>query len=268
MTRVIVHAGYHKTGTTSLQDFMAANRETLAPVLAYYGKMEFLGAGADARIYAQRPYPWRLARFRRSLRKFLKSIPDHELIVLSRETFSGGMPGHHQVGGALMTSYFGPSLKLAHAIIAELRRRFGESVEITFFYTTRAREAWIRSVYGHLLRSIRLTEDFETFRGHFPALASPAEEAQRMAGALAPIPVAIAALEDWGHTAEGPAGALLDLARVPGDLRARLTPVARANEGQTPEIQAAFLDLNRQAMSKSALREAKAALIDAGHSGN
>lgn len=261
MTRVIVHAGYHKTGTTSLQDFMEANRATLSPVLAYYGKTDFLGAGANARIYAQRPYAWRLARFRRSLRKFLKSIPDHDLIVLSRETFSGGMPGHHQVNGALMTSYFGPSLKLAHTIIAELRRRFGETVEITFFYTTREREAWIRSVYGHLLRSIKLTEDYDTFRNHFPALASPAEEAQRMAGALDPIPVAIASLEDWGKTPEGPAGALLDLARVPPDLRARLSPVARANLGQSPEIQAAFLDLNRREMSKSDLKEAKAALV-------
>lgn len=262
MTRVIVHAGYHKTGTTSLQDFMAANRDRLAPVLAYYGKMDFLGAGANARIYAQRPYPWRLVRFRRSLRKFLKSIPNDELVVLSRETFSGGMPGHHRVGGALMTSYFGPALKLAHAIIAELRRRFGPDVEITFFYTTREREAWIRSVHGHLLRSIRLTEDFETFRAHFPALASPAEEAQRMAGALSPIPVATAALEDWGSTTEGPAGALLDLAGVPADLRARLAPVPRANLGQSGDLRAAFLDLNRQGLSKSRLRAAKARLAD------
>jgi hypothetical protein len=261
MTRVIVHAGYHKTGTTSLQDFMEANRATLAPVLAYYGKTDFLGAGANARIYAQRPYAWRLGRFRRSLRKFLKFIPDHDLIVLSRETFSGGMPGHHRVDGALMTSYDGPSLKLAHTIIAELRRRFGQGVEITFFYTTREREAWIRSVYGHLLRSIKLTEDYETFRAHFPALASPTEEAQRMAAALDPIPVAIASLEDWGTTAEGPAGALLDLTGIPADLRAALRPVERANLGQSKEIQAAFLDLNRQEMSKSDLRDAKAALV-------
>jgi hypothetical protein len=33
MTRVIVHAGYHKTGTTSLQDFLHRNRAALAPHL-------------------------------------------------------------------------------------------------------------------------------------------------------------------------------------------------------------------------------------------
>lgn len=261
MTHVIVHAGYHKTGTTSLQDFMAANRTALAPHLDYYGKVDFEGAGANARIYAQRPYPWRLARFRRSLRRFLTSIPDADTIVLSRETFSGGMPGHRQATGALMTSYHGPALKLAHAIITELRRRFGREVEITFFYTTRAREDWIKSVHGHLLRSIRLTQDFDDFRANFPALASPEEEAQRMTGALDPIPVAIARLESWGKTPEGPAGALLDLAGIPAETRAKLTPVPRGNVGQNADLQAEFLRLNRSSLSNSDLRAAKAKLL-------
>ncbi|MZR14688.1 hypothetical protein GQE99_16835 [Maritimibacter sp. DP07] len=266
MTRVIVHAGYHKTGTTSLQDFMAANRTALAPHFAYYGKADFRGAGADARIYAQRPYPWRLARFRLSLRRFLAAIPEDDLIVLSRETFSGGMPGHRRLGGALMTSYFGPALKLARVIIAELRRRFGRDVEIVFFYTTRAREDWIRSAHGHLLRSIRLTDDYDTFRTRFPALASPAEEARRMRGALAPVPVVTAALEDWRDHREGPAGALLDLAGIPTDLRAGLTPAGRANAGQSRDLRAAFLDLNRQDMPKAELRARKAALVAEGPS--
>jgi hypothetical protein len=264
MTLVVVHAGYHKTGTTSLQDFLSANREALAPWLAYYGKSDFEGAGADARIYAQRPYPWRLARFRRSFRRFLKHIPDDPVIVLSRETFSGGMPGHRRVNGAMMTSYFGPALKLARVIINEVRRRFGHETDIVFFYTTRARDSWIRSVHGHLLRSIRLTDDFEAFRARFPALASPAEEAARMRAALAPVPVVTAALEDWATTREGPAGALLSLLGMPEDARARLTPAPRANVGQDPELQAAFLDLNRASLSKERLRAEKARLIDGG----
>lgn len=262
MTRVIVHAGYHKTGTTSLQDFMQANRAALAHWLDYYGKADFFGAGADARIYAQRPYPWRLGRFRRSLRRFLATIPDRDLIVLSRETFSGGMPGHRRLGGAPMTSYFGPALKLARVIVAELRRRFGPDVEIVFFYTTRARRPWIASVHGHLLRSIRLTDDFDDFCARFPALAAPEEEAARMRGALAPLPVVTAALEDWADRPEGPAGALLDLADLPPAARAALTPARRANTGQDPALRAAFLKLNRGDLTRAELKAAKAALLD------
>lgn len=261
MTRVIVHAGFHKTGTTSLQEFMVDNRDALAPHLAYYGKAALLEAGSDARIYAQKPFPWRLSRFRRSFRKALNAIPDTDTIILSRETFSGGMPGHRRGSGALMTSYFGPALRLARVITAELRRRFGREVEITFFYTTRARENWIRSVHGHLLRSIRLTDDFDTFRARFPALSSPEEEARRLRAALAPLPVVTAALEDWGAHREGPAGALLDLVGVPAETRATLTPAPRANPGQSPEQQSAFLALNRDTASKAALKARKATVL-------
>ena len=261
MTRVIVHAGYHKTGTTSVQDFLNRNKSLLAPYLRYYGKTDFRQAGAQARIYAQKPFPWRLARFRHSLRAFLKEVPEGGTIVLSRETFSGGMPGHRRMGGALMTSYFGPGLRLARVIIVELKRRFGQEVDITFFYTTREREAWIRSVHGHLLRSIRLTDDFDTFRARFPALASPEEEAQRMRGALAPVPVVTAALEEYADHPEGPAAVLLDLVGVPGDLRTRLKPARRSNPGQDSDLRAQFLEINRRGGSRAALKAAKEKLL-------
>ncbi len=266
MTRVIVHAGYHKTGTTSLQNFMRDNKGLLAPYLRYYGKNDFRQAGAHARIYAQKPFPWRLRRFRISLRRFLADLPEGGTIVLSRETFSGGMPGHRKFGGALMTSYYQPALRLAGVITGELRRRFGQDVDITFFYTTREREAWIASVHGHLLRSIRLRDDFATFRARFPALASPAEEARRMAGALAPVPVVTAALEDWADHKHGPAEALLDLAGVPGEVRAGLKPARRANSGQSEALREAFLALNRRGGSRAALKAAKEKLLrEAGH---
>jgi hypothetical protein len=260
MTRVVVHAGFHKTGTTSLQDFIRLNKTALAPHLAYYGKADFLNAGAQARLYAQRPFPHRLFLFRRALRHFLATIPDHPTIVLSRETFSGGMPGHRTLSGRLMTSYQRPAKRLATVIISELRRRFGSEVDITFLYTTREREAWVRSVYGHLLRSIRLTDTFETFRARFPDLPGPEEEARLLARAL-PVRVATARLEDYSTAPEGPAAALLDLLQVPAHTRATLQPVPPQNTANAPALQAEFLRLNRSIQNKSKLKAAKNALL-------
>lgn len=265
MTRVIVHAGYHKTGTTSLQDFLSKNKELLNPYLQYYGKGAFQNAGAMARIYAQRPFPWRLKKFRKTFRNFLVGIPQGGTIFLSRETFSGGMPGHRRFGGALMTSYFRPALKLAQVIIAELRRRFGKNVDITFFYTTREHESWIRSIHGHLLRSIKMTDDFDTFRARFPTLTGPAEEAQKMRVALAPIPVATAALEKYGTRPEGPAAAVLELLNIDEKTRAQLTPAARENIGQNNDLRAEFLLLNRQGINRSDTKAAKMRLISKDH---
>ncbi len=262
MTRVIVHAGFHKTGTTSLQDFLNKNKTLLSRHLAYYGKMDFLAAGSHARLYAQRPFPHRLYRFRRSFRAFLASIPDHHTIVLSRETFSGGMPGHHTALGRLMRSYQRPARRLAAVIISELRRRFGQDIEITFFYTTRERENWCRSVYGHLLRSIRLTDDYETFRARFPALLGPEREAEQLASAL-PVPVRTARLEDYGNSPEGPAAAILDLLEIPQEIRAQLRPAPRSNTANSKELQTEFLAFNRTIKDKAKLKAAKEALLQA-----
>jgi len=264
MTRVIVHAGYHKTGTTSLQDFMHDNRDLLKDYLRYFGKGDLGGAGACARIYAQRPFPWRLARFRLTIRKFLSDVPDGQTILISRESFSGGMPGHRRIGGGLITSYFGPALKIARVIISEIRRRFGADTEITFFYTIRDREVWIRSVHGHLLRSIRLKDDFDTFRARFPALTGPAEEAIRMRGALSPIPVMVAALEDFADHREGPAAAVLDFVGIPAETQSRLLPAKRGNSGQNMDLRDAFLRLNRRFSDRKALKAAKVKLMEEG----
>jgi hypothetical protein len=261
MTRVIVHAGFHKTGTTSLQDFLARNRTALRPWLRYYGKADFLAAGAHARVYAQRPFPWRLWRFRRAFRTFLNGIDADDTIVLSRETFSGGMPGHRQLGGRLMMSYGRAARPLARVIVAELRRRFDPTTEIIFLYTVREREAWIKSVYGHLLRSIRITEDFKAFRAQFPDLPGPEDEARAMAAYLAPVRVVTAALEHYATEREGPAKAVLDLLDIPADVRAGLHPAPRSNPGNPPDLQAKFLEINRSDLPKSRLKFSKDRLI-------
>ncbi|MEY1554633.1 hypothetical protein AB3Y40_03275 [Yoonia sp. R2331] len=257
MTRVIVHPGFHKTGTSSLQTFMAKNADVLAPFVTFYGKAAFLQAGSAARIYGQKPYPWRLRAFRVALDRFLVSIPDDPVIVLSRETFSGAMPGHRRLFGRLVKDYERAAVPLGHQIVAALRQRFGADVQIEFFYTLREREDWISSVYGHLLRSIHLAEDFEAFRNRFPNLRDPAEESATIAARLGIDIVHFARLEDVGQHREGPASALLDLLDIPDDVRADLPAARRANVGQSADLKEEFLAMNRAGQDKIALKREK-----------
>jgi len=260
MTRIIVHAGFHKTGTTSLQDFLAQNRAALKPHFDYYGKADFLNAGTRARQYSQRPFPWRRLHFRRAFRRFLASVPDAGVIVMSQETFSGVMPGHRDVFRRLIAGHR-HAIPLARIIIDELGRRFGPDAEIQFLYTTRTQTPWLRSVYGHLLRSIQLADDFETFRAGFVNLPDPEIDAQNIATALAPIPVFIARLEDFADHPEGTAAALLDLAGVADEDRSDLRPARRQNPGQSPEIEQQFLALNRSGQSRAALKSQKDTIL-------
>lgn len=260
MVHIVVHPGFHKTGTSSLQSWLGQNRRALKPYLSFYGKADFLAAGSAARIYGQKPYPWRLRAFRRTFDRFLSKIPDAPVIVLSRETFSGSMPGHRRFPARLIRDYRGVAVPLGQQIIAALQARFGPDVQITFLYTLRDRESWIRSVYGHLLRSIHLREDFAHFRARFPDLMDPRSEAEAIAKMLG-VDAHFVTLEDVGDHREGPASAVLDLLGVPQHVRDSLPAAVRANTGQTAALEDQFLILNRASRDKAALKAAKDAML-------
>lgn len=261
MTRVIVHAGFHKTGTSSLQDFLKQNRAALKPVLMSYGKTDFPQAGSQARIYGQKRFWWRRLLFRRAFRRFLATVDDAPLIVLSRETLAGAMPGHRKPWGSLVENYSDVAIPLAREIIREVRRRFGPEVSVEFIYTLRDQTNWLASVYGHLLRSIHLTDDLNQFAARFRELPDPEADVRRIARALAPVPVHVAWLEDYADLPEGPAGAVLDLADVPDSLRKKLSPIGRRNQGQPLEVREEFLRINRAGGTRAELKDRKERLL-------
>lgn len=257
MTRVIVHAGFHKTGTTSLQAFLERNAGMLSPYAAIYLKTGLKRARYLGRLYGQRPVFWRRWLFRLGLREFLNGIPDAPVIVLSRESFSGMMPGFR--GGRLrrVRRYAPMAIPLAHEIIRETRRRFGPDVQIEFLYTVRAPEPFLNSLWRHVLRTSRLRQDYPTFRKSFIPQPDLRAEAETIARAIAPVTVHVAALEDYADARFGPAKALLDLLNLPPDVARHLHPATHNNPGQSAELSARFLEMNRGKLRGRALYEAK-----------
>ncbi|CUH67920.1 hypothetical protein TG4357_03284 [Thalassovita gelatinovora] len=262
MTKVIVHAGFHKTGTTSLQQHLIRLRKPLKPFMTYYGKNDFIAAGTHARKYAQKPFWHRRIMFRRAFRRFLAGIPADPVIFISRETLAGTMPGHRDWRGRVIHDYAHSAVPIGREIIRELRRRFGPDVEVEFLLTTRAADKWLRSVYGHLLRSIHLTESYEDFLAQFMGLPNPTAEAHRIANGLRPCKTHIIALENYTGHRHGPAGMVLDLIGVPEAVQDTLPAAKRENVGQTKQLEAEFLALNRSGKPKAALRKSKEKMID------
>lgn len=262
-TRVIVHAGFHKTGTTSLQTYLAANRAALAPHFDFHGPRDMKSAGGLAATYAQRPFPWRRWRFRRAFARFLSGLPAAGVIVLSNESFCGVMPGHRDWRGRTIQDFRTAAIPLCRDVIAGLRKRFGADVEITFLFTTRGREAWLHSAHGHLLRSIHLTESFDEFRALFAEANELEGEAQQIAAALAPVPVLSQPLEKLADRHEGPAAAILDLLSVPQTLRDGLPPARRKNRRQDSETEAEMIRLNRSGLGKRQLKSKKDEMLRA-----
>ena len=175
----------------------------------------------------------------------------------------GGSCQAKDVFGRTVIDQTDVAIKLARDIVAGLRQRFGSDTDIVFLYTTRAREDWIRSIYGHLLRSINLTADYDDFHTQLKGAQSPNQIARQIAKALAPIPVHTASLEDYGNHLFGPAAAILDLVGIPRGIRAKLVRIPPQNFGQDSTMEARFLELNRSNRSKTELKKLKDQLINA-----
>lgn len=263
MTRILLHPGFHKTGTTSLQGYLSDHQTVLAPYLTYYGKDALAGPSGWAQSYGQRPYTWRLGAFRRAFARVLKAIPDAPVIVLSRETFCGAMPGHRDWLGREVTSYGRQAIPLCRHAVAALRRRFGAGAEIELLLTTRGQEPWLRSVYGHLVRSIDLTEDEDTFVARRLGRVDLEHEAQAIASALPGVSLHLSRLEDLSQRPLGPASAVLDRLDLPSGVVDSLPQPRRRNPRQSPELETEFLALNRSNLPKGVLRARKAALLRA-----
>ena len=149
---IIVHAGFHRTGTTSVQVFLDQNAEALSPHIQVLRRRDFQALAQSTRRYTLgrfRPVQrWRLVR---DLRKTLARItPDHRPILLSWEGFSGTVPGWGKV-----TDYR-TAAPLAGRIARELTRRFGAKARITFAYSTRDPAAWRKSAHAHLIKYLSL----------------------------------------------------------------------------------------------------------------
>ncbi|CUH83574.1 hypothetical protein TM5383_00765 [Thalassovita mediterranea] len=261
MRRILVHAGFYKTGTTSLQAQLARLADALEPYFHFYGPGALQRSGALAREFARSQTDESRRAFRRSFKRFAEALPDTGNIVISRENFAGIMPGHRGVDGEVLTGINPAARMLARDIRAGLERRFGDQMDLHFLYSVRDRTDWLKSVHGHQLRSTGLRDDLVRFSELFPNNFDLRKDADKVAQALAPTPVHIRALEDYRAHPQGPAAMVLDLMDVPQEVIDTLPPAERQNAGQDAALRAEFLRLNRLGMDRTALHAAKHALL-------
>lgn len=256
MRRIILHAGFHKTGTTSLQQTLRANRRRLAPEFRLV-----LRPGMTALCEAARGYSERRDDLNLGLVKYEAALLAERLqrdpadtILISSEDLSGHMPGRRGLRD------YSAAPKLMQALALAFDTALPED-ELVFFFTTREAESWLRSCYTQHLKASRLPLDADDYMKRFAGSASLESIVAQVAKALPRHAVLQAALEDHKARPLGPAEALLDVAGVPDARRGRLKYLPPANTAPPAEIQARLLELNRSALSQSALQEAKRALF-------
>lgn len=253
--RVIVHAGFHKTGTTSAQTFLRANGKHIYPrcALVLPGRLRSNAARMAVR-YSRFGTGALLDQFGMDLHEVLSGIePNNRCILISDENLSGRMPGRDGQAGYDAT----PALmERAEDIICDV---FGAEADVVFHFTTRAPDSWLRSTFKHNLRTSRLKMDMDeylaTYRDAADLDAVIGDVASAVTGTVYTL-----ALEDLTDEL-GPAHPLIDLIGLPRHLRKHLKPYPAQNKGPDDKMIEDLLALNRSALSDDALEKAKADLL-------
>lgn len=255
--RIILHAGFHKTGTSSLQAILARHRAALLPHARLVLHDEMADALKRATRFAVGGDPFDLAGFNAAFVTLCERLAaeGHRTLILSCEGLSGRTPGKKGI-----TDY-SAAVPLAQAMSDCVAAVFGDGADQQFLYTTREAESWLYSAWRHNLSGYRVTEDFATFRAACAAAADFPAIITALRAALPRATLTDVALEDIRDLPAGPAEAVLRLLDLPAALRDRIRDLGIRNEGRSPEISAELLALNRSTLSDAEVKAAKAALL-------
>lgn len=254
--RIIFHAGFHKTGTSSVQTTLRENRGALKKHVAFRLRWHMRDLLSATRGYSMWRDPLTLIKAQERFEALLDALPGmpRRTLILSAEDLSGHLPGR----GNLEDYSAAPILLYAFWEIAQ--RRFPKA-ELQVYLTTRASEPWLESAYWEHVESTGMTMDFDAFRTRYHRAADLTGMAAEIASRV-PCAVHSTAIEDCRDLPLGPADPLLDLCDLPLAARADLAPQPRANVRRDDGVLQALLEANRTITDPERRKAAKHDILE------
>lgn len=169
--RVLVHLGYHKTGSSSIQQWLLDHAPVLASHMACYNLAD--GTSNPLKFAAQAFTMGKIGRdeFMARAREMADTIRDmpQDLVCITDEGLPG-LPLGATTGGYRETRVYPRGPEIA-GCLAEAFAEF----DVTFILFERDTEAWLKSVHNQMFKQGDVSEDFLTFVDRYaPAIDWPA----------------------------------------------------------------------------------------------
>ncbi len=255
--RIVIHMGFHKTGTSSVQQVLRDNRKALRPHMRSLLRWALSDVVSAARGYSMWRDPVTLLKFNTRFARVLADLPamPKRVLCLSAEELAGHLPGRDDMGD------YSAAPVLAAEMADSAQAQFPRA-EIVFYLSTRAPDAWIESAYWQHVKSSSLTLDFDAFCARYPDAATLDSTVTQIARAV-PCAVHHTRLEDTTHLPLGPATPVLNLCEVPAATQATLTRAPAANTRPDMDVLARLLEANRTITDAKARKQAKDAILHA-----
>lgn len=255
--QALLHPGFHKTGTSSAQHFLAKNRAALAPHLQIVLLGALKPADKTARRFSKARDAASLVEFAAAFAGCLTRLdPDPTRpLLLSCEGLSGDIPGRAGIAD------YSAAVDLV-PIAWEVLQRHGFA-RPTLHFSLRDPRDWLYSAWRHNIAATRLDMDFDAYARAFGASADLDGIVARVAAACPGAPVGISRLEDTRNARFGPATPLIAPFDLPEAVLGTLKPAGVVNRALPERLIAPLRALNRGALTGAALKAAKARLIEA-----
>ena len=251
---VLIHPGFHKTGTSTLQRNLLAQGERLEPRLRMMFNDDMTEATQLARKYSAHPHDPILDEFSDAIAAAFAVVDpqDDRPLIVSSEALIGHLPGRKHVTG------YDAAPPLIERAVRALRAQIGDDVPVTVWFTTRNAAAWKKSAYYQNLRQERLCETFDEHAQKLERAAQLDQFVDRTRALIGSAAnVASTRIEGCTEHVLGPLGMALDILDV---YTKDLEPV-RAHNVQPPDGAAELLRLNLSDLSDEELAIAKRDLM-------
>ncbi len=262
MQQILLHPGFHRTGTSSMQHFLWRNHEALAPHVSLMMLRHMKPVIRQCAHFAITRDPLDLFDLTALLDTAFADNPvlDGRQLIMSAEGLCGHMPGRPGVED------YGAAPLLVQYLTSYLAERF-PSANLRVVLSTRDADNWLQSIYCYQLRATRLTLDAADFSEKYRAVADLDTTLAQIAELVDPIEVLFLPLADARQHPKGPGCALLDQIDVPDPVRAALIPVGRGNEGPDAQTWNRFLEINRSDLSDAEVIKLKTTIAEAANLG-
>ncbi|SIS83465.1 hypothetical protein SAMN05421759_104165 [Roseivivax lentus] len=228
--RVIVHCGFRKTGTTSIQDFLRLNADALPE-----------GLSVSARDALTRP-------FRRAVQAHIHAPGRSALSRVEAEAAALCAHWAQDSGETVLISdenLFGKDIvaedgrtifDLAATYLPILERHFGTGPDLHFVFYTRDRDAWLSSAYNQAVKRRGVTADADRWIAAIPGEVDWTPGLAKIRAALS-APVHVFAMEDDLSGAAPLLGrALFRLAGIDDAAMDAMPRPGRSNESLKPAV--------------------------------
>lgn len=253
--RIIIHAGFHKTGTSSIQATLRENRVAMKRQVALRLRWHMKDLVAATRGYSTWRDPLTMIKVQHRFGLMMNELPGmpRRTLIISAEELAGHLPGR----GDLADYSAAPILLYAFWEIAKERY---PAAEILIYLSTRGPDTWLASAYWEHVKASNMTLDFDAFALRYQKAANLDAMVAEIASRV-PVPVYHSSLETCAALPLGPATPLLKLVDLPEDVQANLVPAPKANERLGDDVLSALLEVNRTIDHADARRTAKQQIL-------